>query len=190
MGKASNFVSTDATKRRKQIASVANKFVLLVFFLGGSFFFLLTVDKRKIYNFLGLEEKKSIFNEVLYGIFRELLWERNIEISGFDCLKFQICSNFFRSGNLRKSLKYWEKHHYSLFWAFSFELVSNHQIFVTFDDENHRIFFWKLRIGKKVKILKFLSSFPIAILKYSQLRLICNRIYRIFVKSYVIWHPI
>ena len=37
MGKASNFVSTDATKRRKQIASVANKFVLLVFFWVGFF---------------------------------------------------------------------------------------------------------------------------------------------------------
>ena len=73
MGKASNFVSTDATKRRKQIASVANKFVLLVFFFGGSFFFLLTVEKRNIYNFSGLEEKNQYFSEVLYGIFRELL---------------------------------------------------------------------------------------------------------------------
>ena len=73
MGKASSFVSTDATKRRKQIASVANKFVLLVFFWVGICFCLLTVEKRNIYNFSGLEGRNQFFNEVLYSIFRELL---------------------------------------------------------------------------------------------------------------------
>ena len=43
-------------------------------------------------------------------------------------------------------------------------------------------FFENFELGKKVKFLKFVSSFPIAILKYSQLRLICNRTYRIFVQ--------
>ena len=74
MGKASNFLSTDATKRRKQIASVANKFVLLDFFLmEKKFFCSLTVKKCDIYNFSGLEKQNQFLNDVLYGIFRELL---------------------------------------------------------------------------------------------------------------------
>ena len=73
MGKASNFVSTDATKRRKQIANVANKFVLLEFFLIEKIFFVCLLLKNTLFLTSRVWKNNQFLNEVLHCIFRELL---------------------------------------------------------------------------------------------------------------------
>ena len=74
MGKASNFVSTDATKRRKQIAKCGKQIRITgIFFWLKNFFCMLTVEKHNIFNFWGLEKQNQFLNEVLHRIFRELL---------------------------------------------------------------------------------------------------------------------
>ena len=53
-------------------ASVANKFVLQDFLIG-TFFCWQTIEKRKFYNFSGLEKQNRFYIEVQYGNIRELL---------------------------------------------------------------------------------------------------------------------
>ena len=63
-------------------------------FSGKCLFCLRLAEKQNVYHFSGLEKRKQFHIEVLYGFFRELLWERYIIISDFDCWKF-IFDTFF-----------------------------------------------------------------------------------------------